>query len=959
MKQKITLTGWLLLAGAFMTGNLRAAEIRGTVRDARTGYFLEDVEVSVNAGKANLLTDREGHFEATGLPEGEHRLTFTYPGMSTHSELVSLTGAESSKTLNIALTSPETNEQVVMLEKFTVAGVKEGQAASMARQKAADNVQVIISMDAHGDVADGNIGNFLQRLAGVTVTKDAGDITNITLRGSPAGASAISMDGRQLPTDDNRSVRVDYIPSEFIKEIEVIKGATPDMWADGLTGTVNLITKSAFDYKNAVFNYSSGVSANTYRSDLWEWGPFATFTGMDVVANRKLGISVSASYNKSARPRDWVQVARRSADDGRVTQARLLDDVVYRERSGTNLKLEYRPDRTLGIRFNAGWNRYKQWSDRNNFDISPTNGTANINVADYTVVDRAQIEAGSTPRTEGNLMTAGVAPGFTDTYTEILHAVVNNQAAIGIGTTDVYRYSLELVKKPGNGMRMDFSLNTTRRQDDSSWITLSSIRRGKVGVGVDTSGDPKRPVFTQTYGPNIGFGADYAGTEGRLDISPTRAVATVNTLTANLSKDAHWVVPVRLKAGVGARLQDRDAVTGAYRWIYSGNMNHYLKGSRAYSLFDGQYFGNDQLDIHQALREFSDPATQSGFTNASGYANTPPPASEITEDVFIGYVMAAFTWRQLMVTGGVRNEWTNIHATGPYSDPRWPEQNVITKKSDYSQPFPSLHLKYTLRRNLVARASYSTTMSRPPIARLVPQITISSYEDEGDEDSVRGTISMNNVNLRPQYGKNWDVALEYYLMPSGIISVGWFRKDITDFISSITYIAPPGDEYEGYRITSLTNVGSAQIEGYELEYNQQLSFLPKPFNGISLFCNYTHIKTQGNYNDGLDELVNFVPRTFNAGLTWRWWKLEGRVQYRYQSGKLLQYSTDPTLKNRETADDTMDINVRYNFRPWLTFYCDLQNVLNENPYWYNISRDRIIKSETTGMQLTLGVSGRF
>jgi hypothetical protein len=31
-------------------------------------------------------------------------------------------------------------------------------------------------MDAYGNVADGNIGNFLQNMTGVAVTKEAGDI---------------------------------------------------------------------------------------------------------------------------------------------------------------------------------------------------------------------------------------------------------------------------------------------------------------------------------------------------------------------------------------------------------------------------------------------------------------------------------------------------------------------------------------------------------------------------------------------------------------------------------------------------------------------------------------------------------------------------------------------------------------------------------------------------------------
>ncbi|OAM87411.1 TonB-dependent receptor [Termitidicoccus mucosus] len=950
MKQKITLTGWLLLAGAFMTGNLRAAEIRGTVRDAKTGYFLEAVEISMNNGARSLLTDREGRFELTGLSDGEYKLTFIYPGMRTHSEQVSIAGADPSKTLNIALASLETDEQVVMLEKFTVAGVKEGQAASMARQKAADNVQVIISMDAHGDVADGNIGNFLQRLAGVTVTKDAGDIVNVTLRGSPAGSSAVSMDGNQMPTQNDRSVRVDYIPSEFIKEIEVIKGATPDMWADGLTGTVNLITKSAFDYRTAVSNYSAGASVNTYRSDLWEIGPFAQFTYMNAFGDkRNLGVSMSASYNKSIRPSDRTQTQRRELD-GRLTQARLLDDIVFRKRSGVSTKVEYRPSKTLSIKFNGSWNQYKQLNTRNAFDATSDGGSRTV--ADYTRVGREEIEGGAVPRDENNNV-AGVAPGFTDTYTEILNALVGHTARVADSTTDVYRYGIELSKRLNGGAKLDFGISTTHTDAVGYNRSFLVRRRGGIGIGIDTSTDIKKPQFIQTYGPSYEYGTDYStGWTATFSGGDNNSSATINVLTADLTKDMILCgMPLRLKTGFAMRLQDRDSFAMSPAWRYTGDIPHLKKPGQAYGLFNGFYAGKDQFDIYKVMSEYADPVTNSDFTVTS---NVRPPHGKITEDVYAGYVMSSLKIRRLLITGGIRGEWTDINASGSISNPRALDQVVVGSSSDYMEAFPSVHLKYSVWQNLIARASWHTSMARPAIDRIVPATTITYPADEAGE----GRITENNTGLKPQYAKNWDLALEYYLRSSGIISIGWFRKNITNFITSTSWLETEG-EWAGFNRRTWINVGSAELEGYEMEYSQRLAFLPKPFNGISVFANYTHIKTKGEYNDGIEELAKFIPRSYNAGLTWRWWKLEGRVQYRYQSGFLSEYSTDPTQKIKLTADDTLDVNIKFNIKRWLTVYADFQNILNEAPYYYNINKRRVTISQATGTQLTLGVSGRF
>lgn len=77
------------------------------------------------------------------------------------------------------------------------------------------------------------------------------------LRGSPPDMSMITMDGTQLTaaasgntvTGNGRAPVIDRTPAEFIKEVEVTKASTPDMDATGLGGSVKLITKSAFDFK--------------------------------------------------------------------------------------------------------------------------------------------------------------------------------------------------------------------------------------------------------------------------------------------------------------------------------------------------------------------------------------------------------------------------------------------------------------------------------------------------------------------------------------------------------------------------------------------------------------------------------------------------------------------------------------------------------------------------------------
>ena len=145
----------------------------------------------------------------------------------------------------------------------------------------------------------------------------------------------------------------------------------------------------------------------------------------------------------------------------------------------------------------------------------------------------------------------------------------------------------------------------------------------------------------------------------------------------------------------------------------------------------------------------------------------------------------------------------------------------------------------------------------------------------------------------------------------------------------------------------------------ELNYSQQFRNLPRPFNGLSAFANYTGLHTQGTYANGASELARFVPHTYNGGLSYSWRKFEARVTYHYISGFLNVYGATPTAKTYITDDPTTDINFKYKWSPGASFFVDYVNIFNNSPDWYNINKRRITMSELYGARLSFGVSGRF
>ena len=252
---RLTLLRWgrCLVAGcglaAAQAQSPGTGTVSGTVRNAGTGSYLEGVALRVAGTDLIVTTQRDGRFLLPRVPVGRQQVRAFYTGLDAKETEVVVTAGQ---TTDVAITL---SSEIYALEAFTVAGQREGNAAAITRQRYAENIKNVVSTDAYGNVADGNIGNFLQNLTGVAVNKEAGDVVGIGLRGAPPELNSVTLDGARtagavagFSPQGDRAALIDQIPADFIKEIEITKGNTPDQAADSLGGTVNLVTKSAFDF---------------------------------------------------------------------------------------------------------------------------------------------------------------------------------------------------------------------------------------------------------------------------------------------------------------------------------------------------------------------------------------------------------------------------------------------------------------------------------------------------------------------------------------------------------------------------------------------------------------------------------------------------------------------------------------------------------------------------------------
>ena len=314
------LIAWLGLAmAAFQVvyaadGNVVAASqrhglITGRVSNAATSANLEGAVVLLEGTTFSTVTERDGTYRLR-VPAGNYTLVGSYTGLDSQKTLVSVTDG-ATVVREIGLTA-----DVYRMEKFTVAGEREGSALATTRQRQAPNVKNVVAGDAFGTATEDNVGAFLQKLPGINIVTDTGLVREVMVRGIDSSLNTVEMDGVQMANTNSSGTNrfFDFLQASLsmVESIEVTKAPTPDMPASSIGGSVNMITRTAFSRANPrSFTYSIGAVHKLGRTGgraepekRWNSEPIkgvtpsVAFTYSDVLGSKKnLGISFSYSRN--------------------------------------------------------------------------------------------------------------------------------------------------------------------------------------------------------------------------------------------------------------------------------------------------------------------------------------------------------------------------------------------------------------------------------------------------------------------------------------------------------------------------------------------------------------------------------------------------------------------------------------------------------------------------------------
>lgn len=198
--------------------------------------------------------------------------------------------------LGVAATPLMAQEADDDTEVIEVSGIRGSVIKSMDVKRSSDGIVDAISAEDIGKFPDTNLAEALQRISGVSIDRNNGEGQKVTVRGFSASRNLVTLNGRQLAnTTGDRSFNFDNLAAEGISSLEVYKTSQAKLATGGLGATINLITSKPL----VVGQEKASFSAKVLNDDSTDKGSATPeFSGIysNVFADGKLGVSIAANY---------------------------------------------------------------------------------------------------------------------------------------------------------------------------------------------------------------------------------------------------------------------------------------------------------------------------------------------------------------------------------------------------------------------------------------------------------------------------------------------------------------------------------------------------------------------------------------------------------------------------------------------------------------------------------------
>ena len=925
MKRVIRLVSFILLFSS-ATGSILAEQkvvinkqgtVRGRIVDG-SKQILPGASIYIDKLHTGVTSDINGFYTLPNLDPGTYTLKVSYVGYDP--VLINITIPEG-KTLEKDVVMKEGVE----LQEVVIGGALQGQNRAINAQKSNLGITNIVSADQVGKFPDSNIGDALKRISGINVQYDQGEARFGQVRGTSADLSSVTINGNRVPSaeGDTRNVQLDLIPADMVQTIEVNKVITPDMDADAIGGSINLVTKNS-PYKRII----SATAGSGWNKVSEKAQTNLGFTYGDKFFNDKLGLIVSASYQYAPSGSDNTEFEWGQTDAGELylKNYEIRQYYVTRERQSYSAALNWDITSNHKLFFKGIFNNRNDWENRYRTTLKDLNKKSVDNTADVRIQTKGGTPDNKNARLEqqrtmdftlgGEHLLGKVSVDWNVSYAKASEERPNERYIDYVLKKQKFTPDLSDLRKPyyspqsGYSMTLDntFSLKeVTEEQEDIQEKDF------KLNLNLEL------PLRKGEFGNKLKFG-------GKL-------VAK----SKDKEKDHYGYEP----------LNEDGFDSSSFTNIVSQNRDGFMPGDKykAGSFISKDYLGNLDLNNSSLFKK-----TQNLDEIAVGF--------NAKETVTAGYLRfdqnLGKKWKMM---AGVRLENTHIKYSGMNYDTNKDElTHTAESKKSYLNVLPSLLVKYDANDELKVRASFTNTISRPKYSALIPNVNITK-DDE---------ISMGNPDLDATISYNLDLSADYYFKSIGLVSAGVFYKRINDFIvdQRISDYVYNGETYQ--KFTQPKNAGNADLLGVELGYQRDFGFIAPALKHFGFYGNYTYTYTrvsdfnfEGRENESGLRLPGSPKNTANASLYYERSGLNVRLSYNYASAFIDEMGKTKFEDRYYDAVNYLDLNASYTFAKHYTFYVEANNLLNQPLRYYQGSKDLTAQVEYYGVKMNAGFKINF
>jgi TonB-dependent receptor len=907
--------------------------------------------------------------------------------------------------LAVSVANAQTQASSDSVEEVVVTGYRESlNRALNIKRESVGAVDSIVAEDI-ADFPDLNLAESIQRIPGVSISRQGGEGRNISVRGLGPQFTRVRINGMEALTTTggtdaaggtNRGRAFDFniFASELFNAIKVSKSASADQEEGSLGATVDLSVARPFDYQGFTLVTGAQVGYNDLQKD---FDPRATALISNTFADGKFGALLSVAYSDRTFRDDGTSAVRWQNGGWNAGNLASYQGTAP---SLTDMNAAFRPRIP---RYDMYGNTQKRLGVTTSLQVRPADSTLLTLDALYADLNSTRTEQFlEMPNFSSSLSQVDVLQVEIDPNTHNMNYGLFNDVDIRSEQrydeleTKFKQYTLSLSHDFSDTWHLTgMAGRAESNHDNPIQTTLLWDITDVDGVSFDYRNDSRVPVLN--YG-NADVNNPDAWTLTQIRLRPQTADNTFD----NYSLDLKWDATDNIALRFGGQYKKYEFETTSARRVSESAGAEQVAASRsqyavARNLNDTGLdlpAGNTNLwvvpDVKKAIDLFD-------LTNYGAYGvstdNDPGNNYGVTEDDTGAYVQLDFhaNLGSVPLRGnlGVRYVKTSQETTGWARLPTGAE--LLTIDHDYNNTLPALNLVAEITDEFLIRFGAAKAMTRANLGVLNPGTALSISGNNK-------TVTAGNPFLDPVEADTYDLSFEYYFAPESLVSLAVFYKDIGSFVqtiratgsfsdnpfglpdsaaiaqcdSSISTFDPnnPNDVatcLDGWGFNLPTNTPGGELKGLEVSYQQPFSFLPGFFSHFGVQLNYTYVDSEVAYLNtsgavaAKETLAGLSKSSANATLYWDNGTFSARVSAAYRD----DYLTTVPGRNSNDVEGTADtLNIDFSSRWAITQNFDLTleglNLTDEfEDQWVDSVGDRSSYYHHTGRQFFLGARYKF